>query len=78
MEAKSRRSEGTLKVRRHFECSRLEKELLAAAYERVLPQVAVALAGTGVPRDPQPRLGDLWSRERTERVNQMAMGGHSA
>jgi len=78
MEGKSLRSEGTLKVGRHFECSRLEKELLAAAYERVLPQVAVALAGTGLSRDSQPRRGDLWCREGMERVNHIAMGGHSA
>jgi hypothetical protein len=78
MEGKSRGSEGTLKVGRRFECSRLEKDLLAAAYERVLPRVAVALAGTGLSRDSQPRRGDLWSREETEGVNHIAMEGHSA
>lgn len=74
-ETKSRRSEGTLKVGRHFECSRLEKELLAATYERVLPQVTVALVGPGVSRKSQPRLGNMWCGERTHRVQEMAMGG---
>ena len=78
MEEKSLRSEGTLKVGRHFECSRLEKELLAAAYERVLPQVAVAMVGIGRDGDTQPRRGDMWYRERTDRVKEIAMGGHSA
>jgi len=67
-----------LKVGRHFECSRLEKELLAAAYERVLPQVAVAMVGTGRDGDTQPRRGDMWYRERTDRVKEVAMGGRSA
>ena len=78
MEGKSLRYERTLKVGRHFECSRLEKELLAAAYERVLPQVAVALGRTNVSGDCEPGLGDVWCRERTDRVKEMAMGGHSA
>ena len=78
MEGKSLRYERTLKVGRHFECSRLEKELLAAAYERVLPQVAVVLAGTGLGGDFQPRRGDMWYRERTDRVKEVAMGGRSA
>ena len=33
-----------LKVHRDFECSRLEKDLLAAAYERVLPHVRVVFS----------------------------------
>ena len=78
MEGKSLRSEGTLKVGRHFECSRLEKELLAAAYERVLPQVAVALGRTSVSRDCEPSPGDVWCSERTNRVKEIAMGGRSA
>jgi hypothetical protein len=78
MEEKGLWSEGTLKVGRHFECSRLEKELLAAAYARVVPQVAVALAGADVTRNGQPRRSDLWCSEVRERVNHLAMGGHSA
>ena len=39
MEGKKRKGERELKVERGFECSRLERDLLAAAYERVLPHV---------------------------------------
>ena len=76
MEGKGLRSAGRLKVGRHFERSRLEKELLAAAYERVVPQVSIALTGTGVTGDCQARRADVWSRKGTERVYHMAMGGH--
>lgn len=39
MEGKARKVKRALTVKRGFECSRLERELLAAAYERVLPHV---------------------------------------
>ena len=39
MEGKNRKVKREVTVRRRFECSRLERELLAVAYERVLPHV---------------------------------------
>jgi hypothetical protein len=78
MEEKDPRSKGALKVGRHFECSRLEKELLAAAYEQLLPRVTVLVADPGVSRDSEPHLGDVWCRERTDRVKETAMGGRYA
>lgn len=44
MEGTSHRGKRVLAVRRDFERSRLEKAQLAAAYERVLPEVRVVLA----------------------------------
>jgi hypothetical protein len=47
MEGKKPRRRRELKVARHFEGSRIEKELLAAAYERAFPSVRVTLLAEG-------------------------------
>lgn len=47
MEGKKPGCRRELRIARHFERSRLEKELLAAAYERVFPSVRVALSAAG-------------------------------
>ena len=52
MEGKKGKGKRELKVERGFERSRLETDLLAAAYERVLPQVRLALSA-----DVSGRLG---------------------
>ena len=44
MDGKNVKVKKKLEVRRDFECSRLEKDLLAAAYERVLPHVRVVFS----------------------------------
>ena len=44
MDGKKLKVKEKLKVHRDFECSRLEKDLLAGAYERVLPQVRVVFS----------------------------------
>lgn len=44
MEGKKRKGQRELKVARGFERSRVERDLLAAAYERVLPQVCLAFS----------------------------------
>jgi len=44
MEGTSHRGKRVLVVRREYERSRLEQAQLAAAYERVLPEVRVVLA----------------------------------
>ena len=44
MEGENRKVKRELKVTRGFECSRLEGDLLAAAYERALPQIRLAFA----------------------------------
>ena len=44
MEGEKRKVKRELKVTRGFECSRLQRDLLAAAYERALPQVRLAFA----------------------------------
>jgi hypothetical protein len=37
MEGRSPRRKGRFRVQREFECSRIEQAMLAAAYERILP-----------------------------------------
>jgi hypothetical protein len=70
MEGKKPRRKRELKVARHFECSRLEKELLAAAYERVFPSVRVALSADG---NCDCRIAR--AVQRMDSGKQVAMGG---
>ena len=75
MDGKKLKVKTKLKVHRGFECSRLEKDLLAAAYERVLPHVravfSVAEARGSV------AAGDLraGSARGMDSNRQIAMGG---
>jgi hypothetical protein len=48
MEGKQPRCRRELRVARHFEGSRLERELLAAAYERAFPSVRRARSAGGI------------------------------
>jgi hypothetical protein len=58
----------TLAVERDFECSRLEKALLAQAYERVVPVVR----RRGGQRKPE---GQTPLPRSAERMQQVATGG---
>jgi hypothetical protein len=67
MEGKSGRAKRAIKVQRHFELSRLERELLAAAYERVLPYVSVRLPCAETSGGVEPFVR-LWSAGGWERI----------
>ena len=75
MDGKNLKVKQKLTVHRDFECSRLEKDLLAAAYERVLPHVRVvfSMAEAGGP----VAAGGLraGSAEGMDSIRQIAMGG---
>jgi len=75
MDGKKRRVKEKLKVHRGFESSRLERELLATAYEQVLPNVRLVFSdgnscgpvGRGARR--------VRSAQPMETERQIAMGG---
>lgn len=70
MEGKKPMCRRELKVARDFECSRVEKELLAAAYERVFPSVRMALSADGNSDCRMAR-----AAQRMDSGKQVAMGG---
>lgn len=70
MEGKKTRRGRELRVARHFEGSRLEEELLAAAYERAFPSVRVALSAEGIGDRRIAR-----SVPRMDSAKQVATGG---
>jgi hypothetical protein len=70
MEGKKSRCRRELKVARDFECSRLEKALLAAAYERVFPSVRMALSADGHCDGRMARIA-----QRMDSGKQVATGG---
>lgn len=66
-------------VRRGFEVSRLEEELLAAAYERVLPQVRVKLTEGRSPSrraDVVALCASVAPSVASHELSTVAMGGH--
>lgn len=77
MEGKNRKGKRELKVARGFERSRLERDLLAAAYERVLPQVRLAFSA-GASGPAGSRRGGLVGARSAGRMDsdkQVAIGG---
>ena len=63
-----------LSVEREFECSRLELELLASAYERVLPGVRVV--GDERRRECAATIPPAAVEALSSSVSLAAMGGH--
>lgn len=77
MEGKKRKGQRELRVERDFECSRLERDLLAAAYERVLPQVCLAFSAdaSGPAGSRRGGLAGARSVGRMDSDRQVAIGG---
>jgi hypothetical protein len=77
MEGKKRKGKRELKVERDFERSRLERDLLAAAYERVLPQVRLAFSADASGPAGGRRGGLVGARSagRMDSDRQVAIGG---
>ena len=75
MDGKRRRIGRQLKVEQDFERSRLERELLAAAYERVLPPVVAVLCGGGLPSSANGGLSNVCRKEGTDLDRALAIGG---
>jgi hypothetical protein len=80
MEGKKRKGKRELKVARGFERSRLERDLLAAAYERALPQVRLAFSAdasgpAGGRRGGDRGLVGARSAGRMDSDRQVAIGG---
>ena len=68
MEGSTCRKQSALKLARCFECSRLEKQLLASAYEHVLPVLSRRLSGN-------QRVERFDSEARTKSKQCIAIGG---
>jgi hypothetical protein len=75
MEGKTRKVERRLKIERGFECSRLEREVLAASYERALPPISVVVSGGGRRVSPGSVRSSASTKRVTDSERQIAIGG---
>lgn len=65
MEERTRRKARTFTIESEFECSRLEKRLLAQVYERIVPSVVEAVGKAMVEDQDSRGLSDRFQLQRT-------------